>query len=217
MIKANNQSGLTLIELMISMVIAGMLLAVMVLAFTGQSRSYNTQQDISVLQEDMMAALQLMSRDIRMAGYNPAGATGIGVELANGANFQATQDLSGDGVIPAGFSDERILYALNGTTLVRNGQPVIDNITTLAFEYLTMIDNGPAVAWTPGYTQAPALAAIRAVKVCMQGRTARQTSSTTDSTVYNPPIAGLGAWPPALAGKYQWRVMCVEVTCRNLQ
>ncbi len=226
MIKGNSQSGFTLIELLISMAIAGVLLSLMVLAFTAQSRSYNTQQDISVLQEDMKSALQLMSRDIRMAGYDPTNAGSFGVltptsPLTLATVFTATEDLNGNGIVDAG---ETIKYYLSGGSLVRDAndgggkQPVIDNVTNLAFEYLTMKNNGPSAAWTPGYTQVPAdLKAIRAVKVCMQGRTARQTSSTKDASVYSPPIAGLGTWVPALAGNYQWRTMCIEVACRNIQ
>ena len=65
------QKGFTLIELMVAMAISGMLMAVVAMAYTGQSRSNTTVQDVSSLQQDMRSALQIMAREIRMAGYDP--------------------------------------------------------------------------------------------------------------------------------------------------
>ena len=220
-----NQSGLTLIELLISMALSGVLLALMVLAFNAQSRSYNTQQEISVLQEDMKAALQLMSRDIRMVGYDPQGTAGAKIETLTGMTvFRASEDLNGDGTLSA---SETIQYSLVGTSLVRmagaGNQPVIDNVTHLAFEYLTITSGGATAPWNSVWMQNPGatdLQNIREVKVCIQGRTARQTSTMTDTSTINPPSNTLGQtlnWTPANPGKYQYRTLCVQVGCRNLQ
>jgi type IV pilus assembly protein PilW len=225
MIRGNNQSGLTFIELMIAMVIAGLLMAVMVMAFRGQSRTHNTQQEISTLQEDMWSALQLISRDIRMAGYDRT-ATGIfGIIKATATEFQATQDINENGVLlpVATNPEEDIRYALTGTSLGRstNGgalQPVIDNITQLAFEYESITKNGNN-PWVWNWSQTPGdLTAVRVVKVCMQGRTPRQTSTTSDSSAFNPPLTSVALnWTPANPGEFQWRTMCIEVQCRNFQ
>ena len=243
MMKGNNQSGFTLIELLISMAIAGLLLSLMVLAFTGQSRSYNTQQDISTLQGDMKAALQLMSRDIRMAGYDPRGTGTFSITGATSTSFSSTQDL--DGLITVG-PDETVAYSLNGTTSLRRStdggvtfQPVIDNITNLGFEYLVVTAGATSTSpetrtWTnfstaTANTSAPAsstdLANIRAVNICLQGRTSRQTSTTADTGSFmaafhlSDGTPNPVDWTPvsAVKGNFQWRTMCIEVTCRNLQ
>ncbi len=248
MIKANNQSGLTLIELMISMVIAGMLLGIMVLAFTAQSKTYNTQQEVSTLQEDMKAALQVMSRDVRMAGYNPAGISGASVPSVTAATlttFHATQDLDGSGVL-SDFPEEDVLYSFitpaagSTASLMRttNGvaaQPVIDNLTHVGFQYLVVTPGGSTTPDTRDWKFAPVagdLPNIHAVNICIQGRTPRQTSSATDTGTFTAAFkttvaantetasdftAAAAAWTPATPGKYQWRTMCVEVKCRNLQ
>ena len=233
MIKAKNQSGLTLVELMISMVISGMLLAVMVLAFTAQSRTYNTQQEISTLQEDMKAALQLMSRDIRMAGYDPFGTAGSSIIAATATTFHATQDLDDSGGL--GGPEEDIFYSfvtpaagstasLSRSTNAGLPQPVIDNLTHVGFEYLVVTPNAGAPATrTWKFIALPGdLANIRAVNVCIQGRTPRQTSTTQDTATFmaafnTPP--GAVDWSPTAAnrGRFQWRTMCAEVKCRNLQ
>ena len=215
------------------MAIAGLLLGLMVLAFTAQSRTYNTQQDISTLQEDMKSALQLMSRDIRMAGYDPHGTAGASIVSATATTFHATQDLNGNGSLvnpnlPAN-PDEDVLYSFvtppagSTTSLFRssNGgtpQPVIDNILNLAFAYLT----------TSGTWILPPVdsTTVRAVSICMQGRTARQTSPVKDTSAFNPtpyinnppdnpPV--FYNWTPANPGNYGYRTMCIQVVCRNLQ
>lgn len=243
MIRGNNQSGLTLIELLISMAIAGGLLAVMVMAFTGQSRSYNTQQEVSSLQEDMWAALQLLSRDIRMGGYDPSeigtAVFGVTAAIANPAvgalsQLEVTQDLDSSGTYnPTISPEEKVLYSFtqpavgSATSLFRssNGgtaQPLIDNITQLDFEFQTITMNGSA-AWTAAWTRTPTAAQrplIGTVKICMQGRTPRQTSTSIDTTgAFNPPSnTGVLAWTPvasAQGNNYQYRTMCVEVKRRN--
>jgi prepilin-type N-terminal cleavage/methylation domain-containing protein len=248
MIQSKNQSGFTLIELIVAMVIAGLLLAVMVMAFTGQSRSFNTQQEISTLQEDMWAALQVLSRDIRMAGYDPTGkaaplTTPAGkyadefIYEASSTAFDAFQDINGSspGLPPNGTltdPEEHIRYSFTtpaaGSTasLTRstNGVAanVIDNLTHVGFDYriITKSGNNP---WTWVWKNtATGIAAsdhpnIRVVKVCMQGRTARQTSTATDKSSFHPPLSSAPDWTPAAAdvGKYQFRTMCIEIQCRN--
>lgn len=63
-----NHHGVTLIELMVYMVIAGILLATAVVAFTGQNSSYNKQDVISEIQQNMRGSTAVMVSDIRLAG-----------------------------------------------------------------------------------------------------------------------------------------------------
>jgi type IV pilus assembly protein PilW len=226
MIRSNNQSGFTLIELIVVMVLSGILLGVMVMAFTGQSRSYNTQQDISTLQEDMWAALQLISRDVHMAGYDKKTTAGSKIIAATALTFNATQDINEDGAL--GGNEEDIKYSFvtppagSIASLMRstNGgadQPVIDNLTHVGFDYrtITISGNDP---WAWAWTAAPAdLTTIRVVRVCMQGRTARQTSTVQDTSSFFPPLSNAPDWTPTAAtvGAFQFRTMCVEIQCRN--
>lgn len=241
MIKSKSQSGLTLIELLIAMAIASVLLAAMVMAFHGQSTSYNTQQEITSLQENMWAAMQLMSRDIRMAGYDPLNTAGSAIVSATPTSFESTQDVNENGTIvdtsvtPAVTDpNEDIAYSLSGTTLVRtvdgSNQTVINDITNLAFEYRLATSSGPTTPWTWVWQDFPVsgsaataiqLSSIKVVKICLQGRTKRQTS-IKDTSSYKPPYNTPGAlstynWTPAAPGRYQYRTMCTEVKIRNRQ
>lgn len=218
MVKDNSQSGFTLMELLIAMAISSILLAGMVMAFTGQSRSYNTQQEITALQEDIRASLSLMTSEIRLAGYDPTTTADAKITLANATEFQFSLDISGDG--DTDDANEVIRYKINtnnslgratGAGLLGALQPMAENTENLAFEYLVNLD-------PETWTQTPAnLKNIRAVKISVLARTERQTSSATDTSAFIPPIAGPLDWTPATPGKYQRRMMSVVVQCRNIQ
>jgi len=62
------EAGFTLVELMISMAIAGIVLASVFSLFMFQQRVYVQQSDMARNQAQLRGALQAMSRDIRMAG-----------------------------------------------------------------------------------------------------------------------------------------------------
>ncbi len=61
--------GFTLIELLISMAISGILLAATVTTFIAQQKSYNLQTQIADMTLNVRAAIDMMAREIRMAGY----------------------------------------------------------------------------------------------------------------------------------------------------
>ena len=79
-----NNHGLTLVELMIAMVIGLIALGVITQVYLSQQRSYSNQQMIVAMQQNARAALSLMKREIRMAGYRPAATDGIDNDGANG-------------------------------------------------------------------------------------------------------------------------------------
>lgn len=219
MVNNNGQSGFTLSELMIAMAISLVLLAGMVMAFSGQSRSYNTQQEITALQEDLRASLNLMSSEIRLAGYDPTKGADAKVVKASGTEFQFTLDITDDPGTGGADGDtddanETIRYALSAANSLGRDtggglQPLAENIENLAFEYL--MDDGT-------WTQAPADPDdIRAVKIAVMGRSARQTSSASDSSDFKPPLGAAPDWTPATPGKFQRRMMSVVVQLRNQQ
>jgi type IV pilus assembly protein PilW len=215
--RQNRQCGFTLIELMVSMVISGVLLAAMVLAFTAQSRTYNTQEEIATLQEDLRASLGMMSSEARMAAYNPTGGSNAEIITAAANGFRFTMDLDADGKTDGTNEDVRYGINTNGslgreTSGTGTGalQPMAENIEQLAFEYLV---DGSWVATTTETKK------IRAVKICVLGRTARKTSGAADNSTFNPPLATAPSpvWTPATPDGYQRRMLSVVVKLRNQQ
>jgi prepilin-type N-terminal cleavage/methylation domain-containing protein len=67
--KHYGEEGLTLTELLMAMAISGLLLGAMVSTFTTQRRIYTVQENVAEMALNVRAALDMMSREVRMAGY----------------------------------------------------------------------------------------------------------------------------------------------------
>jgi type IV pilus assembly protein PilW len=65
----NKNQGFTIIELMIAMAIVSLVMAAIVSAFIFQQESYNTQEQVAVMQQNGRAAMSALSRDVRIAGF----------------------------------------------------------------------------------------------------------------------------------------------------
>jgi len=72
-----NNNGLTLIELMIAMAISLLVMASIFQVFWTHQKANAAQQLVVEMQQNARAAMTLMKREIRMAGYKPAASDGI--------------------------------------------------------------------------------------------------------------------------------------------
>jgi len=151
----NNESGFSLVELMVVVAIASMMLAAMYGLFITLSRSYTTEEVKADAMQDVRAALNFMIRDIRMAGLDPKRTDKFGIEEANSTKILFTSDLNSDGVIDdeggtAPLNQERVTYlfdlannqldqVLYEGTGSQSNQPVLDNVIALNFSYLNSL------------------------------------------------------------------------------
>jgi prepilin-type N-terminal cleavage/methylation domain-containing protein len=67
-----NQRGLTLIELMVALAIAFIVIGAVYQAITSQQRSYTIQDQVAEAQQNARVALNILMRDLRMAGHGKA-------------------------------------------------------------------------------------------------------------------------------------------------
>jgi prepilin-type N-terminal cleavage/methylation domain-containing protein len=65
-----NEKGITLIELMVALVISAIIIAAIYRLFVAQTRAYTTQEQVADIQQNVRNAMELLIRDIRMAGYD---------------------------------------------------------------------------------------------------------------------------------------------------
>lgn len=189
-----NRAGFTLVELMLTMLIGGVLMGALISFYIAQQRTASAQQDLTVIQQDLRAGIQMLTRDIRMAGYDPAESDQFGfvrdAEFGDGAGqteavgsgagqIAFTSDLDGDGDVDLAAdpgatvgSIEQIAYRLDNNRLQKYStttgavewQTVAENIEGLEFYY--RLANGD---WTLTPTAAD-LVNIRSVRVSILAR-----------------------------------------------
>jgi type IV pilus assembly protein PilW len=188
--KIRTSIGFSLVELMVAMTIGLIVVGVIGATFVMQHKSYNDQSQIIALQENLRAGLDIMTREIMLAGYDPTGAAGAGILIADSNRLQITMDLTGDGDVDD--SNEDILFEIDGSALQlkRNNQPLAEFITGLTFTYYDVND-----ALLSGV---PLNAADRA-------RVARITVSLTGRTPKADPVLG-----------YRQRTFTEDIRLRNL-
>lgn len=67
---AFNKKGLTLIELLVAFVISAMIIAAIYNFFIAQNKSYVVQDQVTEVQQGIKGAMEVLTRDLRMAGYD---------------------------------------------------------------------------------------------------------------------------------------------------
>ena len=129
--------GFTLIELLVAMALGLVVLGAVLKVFVSQNRTNAGQQEVACAQQNVRAAMDLIARDIRGAGYNPTDAGSFDGILAAGATYIRIQsDLNRDAdtndpepgdpdyasapVVPDETDpNEDVTYALDNLTLLR--------------------------------------------------------------------------------------------------
>lgn len=79
------------------MVIASFATAAIIMAFRSQDASSIVQETVTSMQQNTIAAMDIMSQELRMAGYDPTGTGTPGFITASSSLIRFTADLNGDG------------------------------------------------------------------------------------------------------------------------
>ena len=91
----NKENGFTLIELLIAMTIGLIILGALSSTFIIQRKTYAIQEQTVEMVQTGRAAMDMMSREIRMAGYDPSGLAGAGIVSAVTDKIYITMDITG--------------------------------------------------------------------------------------------------------------------------
>lgn len=207
MFGVNGKRGFTLVEVMVALAISGIVLASIYSAFQSQQNSYVAQEQVSEMQQNVRVGLDMLTRDIRLAGYDRSGGSGAGFVIGeffdgelvstNATQLAFTADLDDDGGIDAVTQDvdgngsidmsdmERVAYSLNGTNLQRlaaggTWQTLAEHVENIEFQYV--LDNGTQ-------TTAPTTAQldnIRNVRISILVSTEIADKNFTNTEVYLP-------------------------------
>ncbi len=138
----DKERGFTLVELLIGMAVGLIVLGALASTFIIQSRSLDVQEQVAEMVQTARAAMDMMSREIRMAGYSPTGATFDGITY-HATQLQILADFRGAGENDppdgdTGDNNEDIIYTHDAANLQidRNTQPFAENIQAFDFQYL---------------------------------------------------------------------------------
>lgn len=88
-----HDNGFSLVELLIAMAIFGVVAGAVYSVYHTQQKSYLAQQEIVAMQQQLRAAMQLMEREIRMAGYGLNDGAGSGIQAANSDSIRFAMDI----------------------------------------------------------------------------------------------------------------------------
>src|SRR5918996_435119 len=157
-----NKKGFTLTEMIVSMGIGMVVLAGVTTTFMSQARYYNAQEQVNEMEQNARGALDVITRELKMAGYKPASGTITGVTYST-SQLQIEADLDGNGTIStSSTANERIIYVFDSannqiTRQVGSGSAEVlaDNITAFSFSYYQ----------ADGVTAATMSSTIRQVKI----------------------------------------------------
>ncbi len=146
---ADRAAGFTLIEVLLCIAILSILFGTVYRSFANVNRSYTNENVKAGVQQKARIGIDLMARDIRLAGLDPLGDANAGFNAANTDtnSVQFTADLNYDGDLDDPFED--ISYTLSGNLLQQTSDPgggtvtatLMDNVTALTFTYLDFEDN----------------------------------------------------------------------------
>lgn len=145
-LKGKTASGFTIVEVLVCLAIMSILFGAAYRSFDIFNRSYTKENVKAGVQQRTRIGIDLMTRDIRLAGLDPLGTANARIIVADTDNIQFSADLNYDGDANDAF--ENITYALAGDLLRQTSDlgtgfvtdTLLDNIEALAFTYLDASD-----------------------------------------------------------------------------
>src|SRR4030042_2910765 len=147
--KRLNRKGVTLIELLVALVICGMVAAGIYQVFIAQSKAYTVQDQVTEVQQSVRSAMEILLRDLRMAGYdsdNILSTITINSPIANLRDNAITVNYEYYDKTLAQYQKHTVAYWRDGgsSSLIRQltvdngGRPqetLLDNVENLNFRY----------------------------------------------------------------------------------
>ena len=166
--------GFSLVEMLIAMAVGMVVLGAMYGVFNIQSKTLGNQEEIVAMQQSVRAGMDMMAREIGMAGYNPAEATLVGVTydttqlriMADLKGNRDTEDENEDIVYKYYDENSAYPYQIKRKTGGGDFQPFVENVKSFTFEYL----KGDGSSATNS-------ADIRQIRITITGRTAKPDPS----------------------------------------
>jgi type IV pilus assembly protein PilW len=186
--KANREQGFTLIELLIAMAISLVIIAALSSAFISQRKTYAVQEQVSEMVQGARAAMDMISRELKMAGYDPTNSGNFPLPYnSDSSTIDIYADVTDppDGAVSTSTgSKEHITYSkASGENIIRRNtntgagnQQFALNIQSITFTYWDDADPPNEI------TSAANESEIRSVKIEIEAKTAEEDPNYTHPT-----------------------------------
>ena len=221
--------GFTLIELLITLAIASIVMAAVWKSFQSQQESYVVQEQVSAMQQNLRGGLDIMVKELRMAGLDATGNALAGFVVATNNEVRFTTDLNQDGDVSDTNEDIRYALYISSATVTNKqnlGRDTGANLRAVAedieaIEFLYTVNNGTPT--TPIITQTLTplnLETIRSIDISILARTGRGAKDFINTDTYSPAtvlygIAAAAVWGP-YNDSFRRRLLITSVQCRNM-
>lgn len=155
---------MTLVELLIAMALLGVILGSMTTAFITHRRAAVLQEHIAAMTQHALAALELLTLELRNAGSHPTGATFTPVTYS-ATQLEIRADFNGNGT--TNELNEHVIYAYDATRsqITRDAgdgaASLVEHVQAFTFTYLDSTGQPTSLS-----------SAIRQVQITITTRTA---------------------------------------------
>jgi len=206
----SGESGFTLTELLIGIVLSGIVIAGVYGFFVSQIKTYSLQEQLVEMQENARIAIDTIVRDLQNAGYDPTSSDKFGIttaafsassvsespalSLSTSTELYFTVDDDGSGDIDNN-PDERFGFRINSNTLEAQCFPdpctdpweaVADNIESITVTYTYLLSGqwfSSQVVGLPSNSTSPRyFELIKAVTISLTAKTSQPDPNYTHPT-----------------------------------
>ncbi len=178
-----DKNGFTLVELLVATSIFLVVITAMSSTFISQQKTYAVQGNIAEMTQGARAAMNMLSTEVRQAGYNPMEITMAGIPYS-ATQLQLFADLNGDE--DTSDINENIIYTYdsqnlrinrNDVNLDNTPTPFAENIGSCSVKYLK--NDGVTEVTSTGET-----AQIRSIEITINTRTSDPDPEYSENNGY---------------------------------
>ncbi len=180
------EQGFTLIELLIALTIALVMITAVSSAFISQRKTYAIQEQVCGMIQNARAAMDMISRELKMAGYDPTDSGNFWLPYnSDTATIDIYADIDGDGSVTSttGSKDHITYSKATGEEIIRRNtntgggaQPFTENIQSISFTYWDGAGPAAKVIYSADEAQ------IRSIKIEIEAKTEKPDPNYTDPT-----------------------------------